>query len=371
MHEDWPLAAELGSAILSRPRLVERLLRQRAPIEVDGRVLDRGVQLLLVMAEHAEARGALRSAHGPFDPVTMRAELRSRARAAMPARTDVYATGRGGSGGPGAPSIPIRVYRRFGTGFERPDGRRGRTPAIVYYHGGGWAVGDLDSHDASCRLLAAASGCLVVSVGYRLAPEDPFPAAVDDALGVYRWVHQHADELRFESGLVAVMGDSVGGNLAAVVSLEARSGLGDGVPPPVAQVLVYPVVDVGYETESYRSMGDGFFLTRELMEFFRRCYVPDEADRVSPKASPLRVADHSGLAPVLIVTAGFDPLRDDGANYAETLRSAGVEVEYRCYDDQVHGFMGMGFLPVSLSLATEVSEAAGRMVRRFATPHAP
>jgi acetyl esterase len=364
-HEDWPLPARLAGAVFSRPWLVETLLRGRAPIEVDGRVLDRGVQLLLVTAEQIEARGGS-GTRGPFDAVTMRAELTGLAQKLMPVRTDVYVTGRVIPRGPDAPAIPIRVYRRFGTAFERADGRRGRPPAIVYYHGGGFTVGDLDSHDASCRLLAAVSGCLVVSVEYRLAPEHPFPAAVGDALAAYRWVHGRADELGFEPTVVGVMGDSAGGNLAAVVALEARSGLGDGVPPPVAQVLVYPVTDLQHETETYRSFGEGFFLTRELMEFYRDCYVPEVADYRSPKASPLRAPDHSGLAPALIVTAGFDPLRDDGAKYAEALRSAGTEVEYRCYDDQVHGFMGMGILPVSLSLAIEVFEAAGRMMRGFA-----
>jgi acetyl esterase/lipase len=383
MHEDWPFLGRVGAAVFSRSALVESLLGRRPPIEVDGRVLDRRAQLLLSLAERAEARRPASSARGPFDPVAMRRELSFWARAVMPVRTDVYATGRVVPAGVDTPAIPVRVYRRFGARFgagfgdgsgsragEGP-GRRPRPPAVVYYHGGGWVVGDLDSHDASCRLLAAVSGCLVVSVDYRLAPEHPFPAAVDDSLTAYRWVHQHAAELGFEPGRVGVMGDSAGGNLAAVVALEARSGSGGDVPPPVAQVLVYPAVDAHFDADSYRSMAERFLLTRELMEFYRTCYLPDEADYESPRASPLRAPDHSGTAPALVVTAGFDPLRDDGAQYAEALRSSGVEVEYRCYDDQIHGFMGMGFNPVCLALATEIAEAAGRMMRRTAATPAP
>ncbi len=301
----------------------------------------------------------------------MRRELTFWARKVMPVRTDVYVTERVIPAVGDTPPIPVRIYRRFGAGVgvgpgvgDDRMGRR-RPPAIVYYHGGGWVVGDLDSHDASCRLLAAVSGCLVVAVDYRLAPEHPFPAAVDDSLSAYQWVHRHADELGFEPGQVGVMGDSAGGNLAAVVALEARSGLGEGVAP-VAQILVYPVVDADFDAESYRSMAERFFLTQELMEFYRSSYLPDVADRESPKASPLRAPDHSGLAPALVVTAGFDPLRDDGAKYAEVLRAAGVEVGYRCYDDQIHGFMGMGINPVCLALATEIAEAAGRLMRRSA-----
>ena len=291
----------------------------------------------------------------------------------MPVRTDVYVTERVIPAVGDTPPIPVRIYRRFGAGVGVGPGvgdgrmRRRRPPAIVYYHGGGWVVGDLDSHDASCRLLAAVSGCLVVAVDYRLAPEHPFPAAVDDSLTAYQWVHRHADELGFEPGQVGVMGDSAGGNLAAVVALEARSGLGDGcggAGRTGARLSRRSTRD--FDAESYRSMAERFFLTQELMEFYRSSYLPDVADRESPKASPLRAPDHSGLAPALVVTAGFDPLRDDGAKYAEVLRAAGVEVEYRCYDDQIHGFMGMGINPVCLALATEIAEATGRLMRRSA-----
>jgi acetyl esterase len=272
----------------------------------------------------------------------------------------------------------LRIYRQFGIGIDAGSGSR--PGAIVYFHGGGWVTGDLDSHDSSCRLLAAASGCIVVAVGYRLAPEAPFPAAVDDAIAAYGWVQRHSDELGHAPGQVGVMGDSAGGNLAAVVALETRPGAESAaadVPPPTAQCLVYPAVDARFDSDSMRGLSDEFFLTRESMEFFRSSYLPDGKVWQSPKASPLLAPDHRGLAPALVVTAGFDPLRDDGANYADALRRSGVEVEYRCYDDQVHGFMGMGFLPDALALATEICDAMGRLMRRSmraaredgATPH--
>jgi acetyl esterase len=205
-----------------------------------------------------------------------------------------------------------------------------------------------------------------VSVAYRLAPEDPYPAAVDDALAAYGWVQRHSNEVGHAEGQVGVMGDSAGGNLAAVVALETRPGSGGSsdLPPPVAQGLVYPVLDARLDSGSVRSAGTGFFLTLESMEFFRSCYVPDRSLWETARVSPLLADDHSDLAPALVVTAGFDPLRDDGARYAEALAKSGVDVAYRCYDDQLHGFMGMGVLPDSLALATEVGDAMGRLMRR-------
>jgi acetyl esterase len=219
-------------------------------------------------------------------------------------------------------------------------------------------------------MLAAVARCLVVSVDYRLAPEHPFPAAVDDALAAYSWVRRHTEELGIDRRRVGVMGDSAGGNLAAVVALETRAGgtaADPDVLPPTAQGLIYPGVDARMETDSVRSLADSFFLTRQSMELSRARYLPDPADWTDRRASPLLAPDHRGAAPALVVTAGFDPLRDDGENYAAVLRAAGVPVEYRCYDDQVHGFMGMGILADSLALATEVCDAMGRLIRRSAT----
>jgi acetyl esterase len=366
-HERWSLTSRLLARVFAHPELVLRLLRSADPIERDGRVLSREVQALVGAAGRLGAvRDGRRGGGHPPDPEAMRSQLRSAARAVMPVRTDVHVTERAIPGPDGHPGLRIRLYRQFGSGLGRGSDGRSEQPAIVFYHGGGWVSGDLDSHDATCRLLAAASQCLVVAADYRVAPEHPFPAAVDDALAAYQWVHRHADELGVAPGRVGVMGDSAGGNLAAVVAQQALRPPVDGptVPPPVAQCLVYPAVDAHLDTDSIRSLGEGFFLTLASMEFYRLQYLPKEADWDLAAASPLLAADLSGLAPALIVTAGFDPLRDDGANYARALAQAGVDVEYRCYDDQVHGFMGMGILADSLALATEVCDAMGRLMRR-------
>ena len=362
-NERWPVAARAVAGLLSRPELVLTVLGEREPVERDGRVLNRGVQALLALATRVDGgRGGPERGTRPSDPVAMRAQLRRTTSLAMPVRTDVHAWGRLVPGPEGAPPVPVRIYRRYGSGLGIGGGER-LLPGIVYYHGGSWVTGDLDTHDASCRLLAATARCLVVAVDYRLAPEHPFPAAVDDAVAAYAWVQRHAEELGVDPHRVGVMGDSAGGNLAAVVALETRDGGGD-LLPPAAQGLIYPVVDARLDTGTVRTLADGFFLTSEAMEEARRLYLPHPGDWTAWRASPLLAEDHRGVAPALVVTAGFDPLRDDGSNYAEALRAAGVPVEYRCYDDQVHGFMGMGILPDSLALATEVCDAMGRLLRR-------
>jgi acetyl esterase len=354
------------AGLLSRPELVLAVLGEKEPVERDGRVLSRGVQALLALATRFDG-GRSATEHGTpaTDPVAMRAQLRRTTSLAMPIRTDVHAWGRLVPGPEGAPPVPVRIYRQYGSGLGL-GGDGGLSPGIVYYHGGSWVTGDLDTHDAGCRLLAATARCVVVAVDYRLAPEHPFPAAVDDAVAAYAWVQRHAGELGIDPRRVGVMGDSAGGNLAAVVALETRDGGGGpgDVPPPAAQGLIYPAVDARLDTGTVRTLADGFFLTSEAMQEARRLYLPDPEDWTAWRASPLLAEDHRGVAPALVVTAGFDPLRDDGSNYAEALRAAGVPVEYRCYDDQVHGFMGMGILPDALALATEVCEAMGRWLRR-------
>ncbi len=339
-------------------------------MERDGRVLNRTSQAMLELTARLGPSGdPFADTAGTVDPVAMRRQLRLSSRLAMPIRTDIHVTGRTIPGPVGAPAIPVRVYRQFGAGVGGGRTGRSRLPAIVYFHGGGWVAGDLDSHDASCRMLAAASRCLVVSVDYRLAPEHPFPAAVDDCLAAYSWVHRNSADLGVAAGQVGVMGDSAGGNLAAVVAQLVRPGSASAegdLPPVVAQGLIYPVTDARLDTESMRSMGEGFFLTRGAMEFFRDQYLTDRSDWEDPRASPLLADDLTGVAPALVVTAGFDPLRDDGASYAAALDKGGVDVEHRCYDDQIHGFMGMGILPDSLALATEVCDAMGMLMRRSA-----
>ncbi|HUZ73162.1 MAG TPA: alpha/beta hydrolase [Stellaceae bacterium] len=232
--------------------------------------------------------------------------------------------------GPGG-AIPIRLYRAHGTSREEV------LPVMVYFHGGGFVIGNLDSHDRVCRALANRAGCAIVAVDYRLAPEHPFPAAVEDAWAAVEGVRAQAGALGIDGRRLAVGGDSAGGNLAAVTALLAR----DAKVFLAAQLLVYPVTDLGAESASYREFADGYMLTRDTMQWFSRLYLARQQDMADWRASPLRAADLSGLAPALVLTAGFDPLRDEGKTYADRLAAAGTPVRYRCFDGLIHGFLGM------------------------------
>ncbi len=230
--------------------------------------------------------------------------------------------------GPGGP-IPIRVVRPI-----RPD--EGPLPVVVYFHGGGWVVGDLASHEGLCRALANASGAIVASVGYRLAPEHPFPAAADDAFAAYSWFASRAGEVGGDPSRVAACGDSAGGNLAAVVCLMARDR---GVPGPTLQALAYPALDCDFETESYRRFAEGHLLSRDEMMWYWDQYLPDRADRARPYASPLRAESLAGLPPALVITAGHDVLRDEGERYAGRLHAEGVPTTLSRYPGMIHGFL--------------------------------
>ncbi len=220
-----------------------------------------------------------------------------------------------------AGSVPARVYE---PAVEVPG-------TVLYFHGGGWVIGSVDDWDACCRVLAVESGCRVVSVEYRLAPEHPFPAAADDAYDAHVWAAQE-----YADGPVVVAGDSAGGNLAAVVALRNRDEHG---PMPALQVLVYPVVDHDFSTGSYAEHTDTHLIVnRPEMEWFWDLYVPDRSARSHPYASPLRAEDLSGLPPAVVVSAGHDPLRDEGAAYVQRLERAGVPVQVFSYPAQIHGF---------------------------------
>ena len=228
---------------------------------------------------------------------------------------------------PGAAGdVPIRIYD---PGGPEPTG------ALVYFHGGGWVVGDLETHDAYCRSVAAASGVTVVAVDYRLAPEHKYPAAVDDCFAATCWIAEHGEQLGIDTARIGVGGDSAGGNLAAVVTLLARDR---GGPPLRLQLLLYPVADFSFDTESYEENADGFLLTRDAMRWFWDLYLPDAAAGAGPSASPLRAGDLSNVPPALVITAQYDPLRDDGQAYADRLRAAGVPVDHTCYGGVIHGF---------------------------------
>lgn len=250
--------------------------------------------------------------------------------------------------------LAMRAYRPAGAGKEE------RLPALLFFHGGGWTIGDLDTHDVVCRQLANGARCAVFSVDYRLAPEHPFPAAVDDCIAATDYVHKNAAALGVDAGRIAVGGDSAGGNLAAVVSIHARDS---GGPPIAFQLLIYPATDQRGGYPSLQRNGQGYLLTRDSMDFFRGCYLPNRADWSDWRASPLLAKDLSRLPPALVLTAGFDPLVDEGKAYAERLRREGVEVQYREYEDMVHGFALLGGVVDRANAA--VAECAAALKRAF------
>jgi acetyl esterase len=213
----------------------------------------------------------------------------------------------------------------------------GALPALVYFHGGGWVIGSLDTHDPLCRAFASRTPCVVVSVDYRLAPEHPFPAAVEDAWAATAWVAQHAATLGVDPARIAVGGDSAGGTLAAVVAIRARNhGLA-----LAHQLLVYPVTDVDFDRPSYVENATGYGLTRDAMRWFWSHYLGDGGDGTSPEASPLRTPDLAGVAPATVLTVELDPLRDEGDAYADRLRAAGVPVRHERFDGLIHGVIRM------------------------------
>jgi acetyl esterase len=250
---------------------------------------------------------------------------------------------------PGAGSeIPVRIYTPRG---------RGPHPVLVNFHGGGWVIGDLDTADAVCREMCRLVGCVVVSVDYRLAPEHRFPAAVDDCYAATVWVASHAAELDVDPRRLAVGGESAGGNLAAVVALLARDR---GGPAIAVQLLCYPVLSAAMDTPSYRENGEGYLLTRDTMRWFWAQYCPRAADRSLATASPARAARFDGLPDAIVVTAEFDPLRDEGQAYAAQLRAAGNRVEYVCHDGLIHDFLGLAALIPAARPALERTAASLR-----------
>lgn len=341
-RDRWSLAGRLARRLVDPPRpLLERIVGA-PPVVVEGRVLDRRVQALLART-HLDPDSEL------ADIDAARRSLVRWAGVLLPRRTGVLAVDRVADGRAG--DIPVRVYRRLGTTGDRP--------GIVHLHGGSWAKGDLDSAGRWCRIAADVTGCVIVSVHYRRPPEDVFPAAVHDAIDAYGWVLAHACELGVVEGQVAVMGESAGGNLAAVVAQQAAAA---GLVPPIAQALVCPALDLRMVLPSIATFGAGFGLEHAAMARYRGTYVPDPDDWTSPLASPLLAEDVTGLPPTLVVTAGFDPLVDDGRTYADRLRDAGVRTRYRCYDSMVHGFVSMGILPEGVAVTEEVAAMVGALV---------
>jgi acetyl esterase/lipase len=247
--------------------------------------------------------------------------------------------------GPAGP-IPARLYRASAGGT---------LPALVFFHGGGWVVGDIESHDTVCRHLANRAGCVVVSVDYRLAPEHKFPAAVEDCFAATEWVADNASSLGVDAGRLAVGGDSAGGNLAAVVSLMAR----DRDAPRISyQLLIYPALDAAMRHPSIARFAEGYLLTGATMRWFYEQYLHTPEDAADWRVSPLAAPNLGGVAPAFVLTAGYDPLCDEGDAYAARLAAAGVAVTHRRFADQIHGFAMNGKLIRAADAALDEAAAA-------------
>jgi acetyl esterase len=247
--------------------------------------------------------------------------------------------------------VQLRLYR----GLETE--QRALLPALIYFHGGGWVFGDLDSHDGICRLIANAAGIAVVSVDYRLAPEHKFPAAVEDSIAATEWVAANAAALGLDANRLAVGGDSAGGNLAAVVALAVRDR---GGPALRFQLLLYPAVDLTFALDSHRRITDGLPLTHATMCWFRDLYLHNESEQRDWRASPLHAADLGGLPPAYVLTVGFDPLASEGEAFVNALAKAGVAAEHHHLERQMHGFLTMGRLIAAADGATRAAAAALR-----------
>jgi acetyl esterase len=294
------------------------------PITVDGRTLDTRTQWLLQLLArsgqqplHRLGVARAREEFDLFQPVM------SGRPAPVGEIVDRTIAGPGGR-------LRVRFYR--------PAGSVARLlPTVLYFHGGGWVIGSLEAYDLPCRFFCARSGCAVVAVDYRRAPEHKFPAGIDDAVAAFRWLATEGTALGIDPDRIVVAGDSAGGTLATVVAQLVRGE----ARTPCLQWLIYPATDLGAETPSHASCGQGFLLTRDDMEWFRGLYLNDLSEVADPRVSPLRAPDLSGLPPALIFTAGLDPLRDEGQAYAERLIAAGVKTVHREFDSLIHGFVGM------------------------------
>ncbi len=267
-----------------------------------------------------------------LSPADARALYRDRRAVVQPAPGEVAEVRELRAEGPHGP-IPMRLYRPLGSQAASV------LPGLVYYHGGGWVIGDLDTHDTLCRELANLSGCAVVAVDYRMGPEHRFPAAVDDVLAATRWVHREAAALGIDPARLAAGGDSAGGNLAAVVALAARDA---GDLPIAFQLLIYPATDMRRGHPSHVSNGQGYVLTADTLRYFHDHYITDTAHDLDWRASPLLATSFADLPPALVLTAGYDPLRDEGLDYARALTEAGNRATYVCFERQIHGFITMG-----------------------------
>jgi acetyl esterase/lipase len=312
------------------------------PLAIDGRILDARMQFLA-------AQGAKQPSITTLDPGAARAGTADGLKLLDGAPRESVTVRNISVPGP-AGSLAARLYT--------PKDAQGPLPGLVYFHFGGCVIGDLDTCHTFCTMIAEIAQCAVLNVAYRLAPEHKFPAAVDDALAAWRWADAHADELGMIAGRIGVGGDSAGGYLSAVVAQEEKRG---GRSGPVLQLLIYPVTDWEWQGGSMESCANVYPLTREIMDWFGGLYLNDAAEAKDVRVSPMRSPDLVGLPPAIVVTAGFDPLRDQGAAYAERLKAAGVSVTFRCEDSLAHAFTAMtGVVPRAKAACEAIARDVGR-----------
>lgn len=337
----------VGVKVIPRlPDPLKRALSGGRAITIDGNTLDPVLQILLA-SQRAAGIGGLVVRDDVAATRTVNRELTRTLDQSSIRVGGISAVSIPGPAG----DIPARHYRPVAE-----TGERSPAPLLVFYHGGGFVFGDLDSHDSVCRLVCRDAGVHVLSIDYRLAPEHPAPAAVDDSYAAYLWAREHAVQLGADPRRVVVGGDSAGGCLAAVVTRLARDA---GDPLPALQWLIYPATDLRGGTRSRTLLGDGFLLTKHDMEWFQQRYLDGSGvDVTDPRVSPLLVDDFSGLSPALVVTAGFDPLRDEGDAYAARLQEAGVVVDHRRAGAMIHAFLNLNVLGGGVARAnTEIISA--------------
>jgi acetyl esterase len=325
------------------------------PPTLDGQTLSTETHALLTLARWAGSEGFFSGRSVGEARAQARLEARVIARRRPIPMAEVRGVDVPGSAGP----LPSRLYVP-----DQPP-NDAAAPLLVYYHGGGWVIGDLDTHDDVCRLLAAAAGVRVLSIGYRLAPEHPFPAPVEDAWAAFEWTAANAAALGADPARIGVGGDSAGGNMAAVVSKMAVDG---GGARPAMQLLIYPVTDSADDTRSRKLFAEGFILTRADMEKFEAAYLPPGTDPTDQRVSVLRCPDLHNLPTAYVATAGFDPLRDEGEAYATNMRDCGVRVALRRHPGLVHSFANQA--PVNATALGAMLEAAGALRLGLAAPAA-
>ena len=340
MSATLPLRARIEAGIArSLARLPPRAIRVvlGAPPVVDGQELGHEEQLALRLLELAGGASV-----ETMSVPEARAQVRSDAAAFAGRQLEIARVQELTV----AESTPARLYV--------PDGVETPGPLLVYFHGGGFVVGDLETHDNSCRFLARQASVRVLAIDYRLAPEHPFPAAADDALEAFGWAREHSSELGADRSRIGVGGDSAGGNLAAGVAQAIRGSVG-----PAFQLLFYPWLDLSAKRESYRLFGEGYYLSETSLDWYRAHYLGPDGDALDPRCSPARSSDLTTVAPAYVAVAGFDPLRDEGEEYAARLRDAGVRVALRRHSDLFHAFFnGIG---IGRSGREAVLEAAGAL----------